>query len=151
MKKSPTTVGRPDIEAAVRGGDWTQSMDGEHPVADATLKQALYWANIYTEILAMEEKVLERIEHLMAAQSAEARREVELTNVPVVVAQAERFRQRLGYWQARVAQLDGAGPSQAGKGLVKGRRGKSTAANTSPKTSSSPGRRQRTRRKSAEP
>jgi len=41
----------------------------------ATLKQALYWSNIYTEILAMEEKVLRRIEQLMASQSAEARRE----------------------------------------------------------------------------
>jgi hypothetical protein len=40
-------------------------------------------------------------------RSDEVRREVELTNVPVVVAQAERFRQRLGYWDERVAQLNG--------------------------------------------
>ena len=39
----------------------------------------------------MEEKVLDRIRQLMNTQSDEARREVELTNVPVVVAQAERF------------------------------------------------------------
>jgi hypothetical protein len=51
--------------------------------------------------------VLARIRQLMATQSGEGRREVELTNVPVVVAQAERFRQRLGYWEARVAQLNG--------------------------------------------
>lgn len=100
---------RPDIEAAVRGGDWEQAMDGEGPAADATMKQARYWLKIYTEILAMEEKVLERIVDLMARQSPAARREVELTNVPVVVAQAERFRQRLGYWRARIAELDGAG------------------------------------------
>ena len=42
----------------------------------------------------MEESVLERIYQLMAGQSAQARREVELTNVPVVVAQVERFRAR---------------------------------------------------------
>jgi hypothetical protein len=41
----------------------------------------------------------------MAKESAAGRREVELTNVPVVVAQAERFRQRLGYWEARVTEL----------------------------------------------
>lgn len=46
-----------------------------------------------------------RIRELMAKQSVQARREVELTNVPVVVAQAERFRQRLGYWEARVQEL----------------------------------------------
>lgn len=82
-------------------------MDGEGPPEHATLKQALYWRQIYTEILAMEEQVLARIRQLMTTQSDEGRREVELTNVPVVVAQAERFRQRLGYWQARVAKLDG--------------------------------------------
>ena len=82
-------------------------MDGEGHPGNATIKQALYWRRIYTEILAMEEKVLLRIRQLMVTQSEESRREVELTNVPVVVAQAERFRQRLGYWEARVAELDG--------------------------------------------
>ena len=36
---------------------------------------------------------------LMADQSPQARQEVALTNVPVVVAQAERFRSRLGFWE----------------------------------------------------
>jgi hypothetical protein len=36
----------------------------------------------------MEEAVLERIEELMTGQSPQAQREVELTNVPVVAAQA---------------------------------------------------------------
>jgi hypothetical protein len=66
----------------------------------------------------MEEKVLNRIRQLMATQSAEARREVELTNVPVVVAQAERFRQRLGYWDARVHELNGSVPPKRGRGVM---------------------------------
>jgi hypothetical protein len=107
MGKVQLNRDRPDIDAAVRGGDWSQRMDGEGHPDKATIKQALYWRRIYTEILAMEEKVLLRIRQLMATQSDEGRREVELTNVPVVVAQAERFRQRLGYWEARVAELDG--------------------------------------------
>jgi len=107
MKKTQPQKARPDIDAAVRGGDWTQAMDGEGAPEMATLEHALYWRQIYTEILAMEEKVLARIRQLMTTQSDEGRREVELTNVPVVVAQAERFRQRLSYWDARVAQLNG--------------------------------------------
>ena len=107
MKKLQAKTARPDIDAAVRGGDWSQAMDGEGLPADATLEHAVYWRQIYTEILAMEEKVLDRIRQLMNTQSEEARREVELTNVPVVVAQAERFRQRLSYWEARVTQLNG--------------------------------------------
>ena len=96
---------RPDVDAAERGGDWTKRMDGEGVPGDASLEQAVYWRQVYSEILAMEEKVLARIRQLMTTQSDTARHEVELTNVPVVVAQAERFRQRLGYWDTRVEEL----------------------------------------------
>ncbi|MFI5283802.1 MAG: hypothetical protein ACHQ0J_11840 [Candidatus Dormibacterales bacterium] len=106
MRKVNTKVARPDVVAAIRGGDWSMRMEGEGLPSHASLKQAIYWSQIYTEILAMEEKVLARIRELIAKQSPEARREVELTNVPVVVAQAEKFRQRLGYWEARVLHLN---------------------------------------------
>ena len=105
MTKTLSKTDRPDMDAAQRGGDWTKRMDGEGLPGDANLEQAVYWSQVYTEILAMEEKVLARIRELMLTQSVTARREVELTNVPVVVAQAERFRQRLGYWHARVEVL----------------------------------------------
>jgi hypothetical protein len=108
MSKILSTRGRPDVDAAERGGDWSKRMDGEGVPGDATMEQAVYWRKIYTEILAMEEKVLERIRQLMTTQTEAAQREVELTNVPVVVAQAERFRQRLGYWDARVLHLEAA-------------------------------------------
>ena len=97
---------RPDLVAALRGGDTDQGMDGEGDPKSASLQQAIYWSQIYREVLAMEEKVLERIQQLMVRQSPVARREVELTNVPVVAAQAERFRQRLGFWAARVRELE---------------------------------------------
>jgi hypothetical protein len=104
---------RPDVDAAERGGDWTQRMDGEGVPGDSSMEQAVYWKKVYTEILVMEEKVLARIRQLMQAQSATARREVELTNVPVVVAQAERFRQRLGYWADRVRDLEAIDAAKA--------------------------------------
>jgi hypothetical protein len=109
MARSLIRRARPDVDAAERGGDWNKRMDGEGLPGDATMDQALYWRKTYTEILAMEEKVLVRIKQLMAAQSDTARKEVELTNVPVVVAQAERFRQRLGYWDERVKTLEANG------------------------------------------
>lgn len=105
MKRIEEKRPRPDIVAAERGGDWAQHMDGEGDPEGATLQQALYWSKIYTEILGMEEKVLNRIRQLMATQTLQVQKEVELTNVPVVVAQAERFRQRKGYWQLRVDEL----------------------------------------------
>jgi hypothetical protein len=100
---------RPDIIAATRGGDDSLGMEGEADLATASLEQALFWKNIYTEILTMEESVLERIRQLMADQSPQVRREVELTNVPVVVAQAERFRSRLGFWESAYRRIEGRG------------------------------------------
>jgi hypothetical protein len=105
MKEPSMTRGRPDVVAALRGGDPNQPMDGEVDPKSASLEQALYWSQLYREILAMEEKVMERIRNLMVEQSPRARREVELTNVPVVAAQADRFRMRLGFWSARVREL----------------------------------------------
>jgi hypothetical protein len=93
---------RPDIVAATRGGDDSVGMDDEADPETASLAQALFWKNIYTEIVVMEEAVLERIHQLMADQSPQAQREVELTNVPVVVAQVERFRSRRQIWESRV-------------------------------------------------
>ncbi len=100
---------RPDIVAATRGGDDSLGMEDEVDPATASLEQALFWRNIYTEIVAMEESVLARIRHLMAKQSPQARREVELTNVPVVVAQVERFRSRRAIWDSRVEAHESEG------------------------------------------
>jgi hypothetical protein len=112
IKGLPKVRTRPDIDAAVRGGDWSQRMEGEGLPGDANIEQAVYWRQIYTEILAMEEKVVARVRQLMVTQSEAARREVEITNVPVVVAQAERFRQRLGYWEARILDLNAKVPTK---------------------------------------
>jgi hypothetical protein len=100
------TRGRPRFGAAIGGRIWSQAADGEGVLDKSTLERAFYWRQIYSEMLEMEERVLARIDLLMDTQSEVVRREVELTNVPVVVAQAERFRERLGYWESRITELD---------------------------------------------
>src|SRR4030088_2113140 len=40
---------RPDVDAAERGGDWSQRMNGEGIPADSTIEQAAYWRQVYTE------------------------------------------------------------------------------------------------------
>jgi hypothetical protein len=106
MTPQEAAPARPDIVAATRGGDDSLGMEGEADLATATLEQAVFWKDTYTEILAMEESVLARIRQLMASQSPVARREVELTNVPVVVAQAARFRSRLGFWESACRRIE---------------------------------------------
>jgi hypothetical protein len=97
---------RPDVTAQIRGADLEQGMDGEQDIATSSVDQAVFWRDTYREILAMEESVMARVVELMAAQSVTARREVELSNVPVIAAQVERFRSRLGYWEKRLQALE---------------------------------------------
>ena len=73
----------------MRGADTEQAMEGEHDIATSSRQQAIFWRDTYREILTMEESVMVRILELMAAQSPTARREVELSNVPVISAQVE--------------------------------------------------------------
>ena len=80
-------------------------METEADPLTGSLEQAVYWRKIYGEIVVMEEGVLARIHELMAGQSPEARREAELSNVPVVFAQLARFKRRHGYWEKRIRQL----------------------------------------------
>jgi hypothetical protein len=96
---------RPEMAAASRGGDPDQLMDGEADLGTASMEQALFWTEVYGEIMTMEEKVMARVQELMAAQSPTVRREVQLTNVPVIASQVERFRQRHHYWALRVQEL----------------------------------------------
>lgn len=84
-------------------------MDDEGTPEDSTLDQAVYWTQIYGEILTYEMTVLAQMQELMIGRSGEARREIELTNIPVVAAQAEKFRKRHGYWSARVQELQSRG------------------------------------------
>lgn len=77
-------------------------MEGEPHIDSSSHEQAVFWRDTYQQILTMEESVLKRVRELMANQTETAQREVELSNVPVITAQAERFRSRLGYWQKRL-------------------------------------------------
>lgn len=98
---------RPELAAAIRGADPDQTMDGEADMGTASLEEALFWVGVYREILAMEEKVMDRVRQLMSAQSPLVRKEVELTNVPVIASQVSRFRHRHDHWKLKVSELQG--------------------------------------------
>jgi hypothetical protein len=105
MQRDQQDQHRLDVAAAIRGGDLGQAMEAEQDIDSSSLEQAVFWREKYQEILAMEEGVMARVRELMAAQSETVRREAELSNVPVIAAQLERFRSRLGYWEARLRLL----------------------------------------------
>jgi hypothetical protein len=105
MSKDIEQYDRPDIAAAVRGGDPAQAMTNEIELGTATLDEAVFWEGIYFEILAMETDVLARVRMLMAKQSPRVRLEVQMSNVPVIAAQLARFEVRHDAWQTRVREL----------------------------------------------
>lgn len=98
---------RPEIVAANRGGDPGRLMEGEADPGTASVELAVFWTRVYAEILSLEERVIARVQELMVSASPRVRREVELTNLPVIASQVERFRQRHGYWALRLDQLRG--------------------------------------------
>ena len=72
-------------------------MEDEADPASASLEQALFWRDVYSEILGMEESApCPHPPTHGGASLPRLRREVELTNVPVVVAQVERFQIPVG-------------------------------------------------------
>ena len=100
---------RPDVLAAIRGGDHEQGMEEERDISTSSIEEAMFWRQTYDEIVTMEEAVMARVRELMAEQSDVTRREVELSNVPVIAGQLERFRSRLQGWEARLRQLKADG------------------------------------------
>ena len=109
MNQHNALSARPDIAAAVRGGDPHQGMEDEIEITTSTLDQAVFWASVYSEILALEKDVMARIRQLMTTQSPRVRLEVETSNVPVIAAQLARFQRRHDVWEDRVAHLRSPG------------------------------------------
>lgn len=99
-------VGSQSFEVILRSVDPDVPMDGELPLGDSSLEVARLWRRIYREVVELEERVLNTILERLPRMSAEARQEAETTNVPLISGQLDRFRHRLGLWEARAAQLE---------------------------------------------
>ena len=60
---------------------------------------------IYTEILAMDETIINRIRQLMVTQSNHGDDEGSLDNMRLILAQLEKIGRRIAYWNARLRSL----------------------------------------------
>jgi hypothetical protein len=75
-------------------------------VDDLTIQQALFWMNLYRELLAVDESALLRMRALMAAEPAGGRGDLYyLPDVELVMSEIERVRARLDFWLRHVDQL----------------------------------------------
>ena len=96
---------RPEIEAARKGGDPDRPMAGEDPDAQAPEVIRRWW-RAYAELETLETALLDLIAERGAALTEDARREVNETNLPVLVSQLHRFRERHAYWRQRALDIE---------------------------------------------
>lgn len=78
----------------------------EDPETDS-LEVARHWIAAYSELIAVEEKVLGRLRELLPTLSESARREAELTNLPRLIQHLQTFRYRRAHWRRQLAHIDG--------------------------------------------
>jgi hypothetical protein len=77
---------------------------GEHPETTSA-DEATRWVTIYTELLAFEKQTIDQLRQNMSHLSADARAEVERTNLPGFADDRERFQARLTFWKHRLTEV----------------------------------------------
>jgi hypothetical protein len=72
-----------------------------------SVEVARFWQEAYDELVSMEEKLLAQLESMLPRLSPAARREAELTNVPMINDHLQTFKYRRAHWKQRVEALNG--------------------------------------------
>jgi hypothetical protein len=88
----------------------SETIQGEDS-ATSNPTDARRWLSIYSELVGFEEDMLRRIHERMATLSASARYEAERSNLPQLESDCRRFRDRLAFWEGRVAEIAAAAES----------------------------------------
>jgi hypothetical protein len=96
---------RPEIEAARKGGDPDRPIDGEDP-GTRSLDVARRWWRVYGELEKLETELVDHLAERAAEMSDDARREAAETNLPVLLSQLHRFRERHTYWRQRAQEVE---------------------------------------------
>ncbi len=72
-----------------------------------SVEVARFWHNAYDELVRMEEQLLGQLEGMLPKLSRAARREAELTNLPMINEHLQTFKYRRAHWHERVESLNG--------------------------------------------
>lgn len=96
-----------------RGGGRKKSSALEHSESEdlstMSVEVARFWQEAYDELVRMEEQLLAQLESMLPKLSPAARREAELTNLPMISDHLQMFRYRRAHWKQRVESLNGRG------------------------------------------
>jgi hypothetical protein len=98
--------------AAWEGADLERPISGEDPES-RSLAEARRWIAVYRHLARLEQELFDMLAQMIPSMPAEAQREAEATNLPVLASQLERFRHRLDYWVQREKEIQSP-PQTAG-------------------------------------
>jgi hypothetical protein len=94
-----------------RGGGRRKTPTAKHiateDLSTTSVVVARFWQGAYDELVRMEEQLLSQLEEMLPMLSPAARREAELTNLPMIADHLQTFKYRRAHWQERVSQLNG--------------------------------------------
>ena len=76
-------------------------------LATQSVEVARFWYSAYDELVRMEEQLLGQLESMLPKLSRAARREAELTNLPMINEHLQTFKYRRAHWNERVESLNG--------------------------------------------
>ena len=91
--------------AAWEGADLERPIEGEDPES-ASSRDAQRWIAVYRHLVNLEQELFDVMARLIPSMPADAQKEAETTNLPVIASQVERFRHRLDFWMRRRDELD---------------------------------------------
>jgi hypothetical protein len=101
------------VPQARRGGGRKKSSALSHSesedLATMSVEVARFWQSAYDELVRMEENLLAQLESMLPRLSPAAKREAELTNLPMINEHLQTFRYRRAHWKQRVDSLNGRG------------------------------------------
>ena len=72
-----------------------------------SIEVARFWHGAYDELVTMEEHLLRQLEAMLPKLSQAARREAELTNLPMINDHLQTFKYRRAHWYQKMESLDG--------------------------------------------
>ena len=78
-----------------------------------SIEVARFWHSAYDELVRMEEQLLSQLEAMLPKLSHAARREAELTNLPMINEHLQTFKYRRAHWSERVESLNGQSSRRA--------------------------------------
>ena len=91
--------------AAWDGADLERPIEGEDPES-ASFHDAQRWVAVYRHLVNLEQELFDVMARMIPSMPADAQKEAEDTNLPVIASQVERFRHRLDFWTKRRDELD---------------------------------------------